>query len=460
MTDKDKRVMTAPAMSLVSDYLWHFRGFRALFRAQAASFCARLLVFVLFCVRMAGEDDGDPQDGTAALGFVAAGLFGAALLREVAVAARQWRFDVWSALSVTGSLLVVASAVLYAGSYTPWLARAFLSGAVIVAVSGLLYYLRGFDATGSLVAIITENVKDMAPFLVLMFVIMFAAAVSFFLQMAPHMEAGEGVLSEVNETYAEFGNVLLNIFTWGAFGAFEVGDIESAIAPTLMYIIFSGFMIMVAIVLLNALIAILGDSYSKVAERARAERNHARLDLIVDQMAWWGLVMAWVPLRWVERLHGGKETGIEEFHKLMWSPRTFPGEVLLGQADLRTSASQQLAHRFVVAPLVLLIASLVWCFVTLLTLLTKLFRLLTFVRVAHKEKVVQYLSVHEEEGGDEVDEWEGQVNAIRSHIDRRMAALDARMAARFDVLERVLGVRGAVRESAEGGTARTPIAFL
>jgi len=42
----------------------------------------------------------------------------------------------------------------------------------------------------------------------------------------------------------------------------------------MMTVIFCLFMLLVAVVLLNALIAILGDSYDRVRERSKAEKIH------------------------------------------------------------------------------------------------------------------------------------------------------------------------------------------
>jgi len=64
------------------------------------------------------------------------------------------------------------------------------------------------------------------------------------------------------------------------------------VAPVMMTVIFCLFMLLVAVVLLNALIAILGDSYDRVRERSKAEKIHAKLDLTVDLLA----QTCWIPL--------------------------------------------------------------------------------------------------------------------------------------------------------------------
>ena len=61
-----------------------------------------------------------------------------------------------------------------------------------------------------------------------------------------------------------------------------------------MTVIFCLFMLLVAVVLLNALIAILGDSYDRVRERSKAEKIHAKLDLTVDLLAQTRIAFGWV----------------------------------------------------------------------------------------------------------------------------------------------------------------------
>ena len=65
-------------------------------------------------------------------------------------------------------------------------------------------------------------------------------------------------------------------------------------APVMMTVIFCLFMLLVAVVLLNALIAILGDSYDRVRERSKAEKIHAKLDLTVDLLAQTRIAFGWV----------------------------------------------------------------------------------------------------------------------------------------------------------------------
>ena len=59
--------------------------------------------------------------------------------------------------------------------------------------------------------------------------------------MAPHALLGDA--DGPNDGYASLLDVLLTIFTWGAFGAFDVEELQFAIAPTFMIIIFCVFML-------------------------------------------------------------------------------------------------------------------------------------------------------------------------------------------------------------------------
>lgn len=75
-------------------------------------------------------------------------------------------------------------------------------------------------------------------------IILIAVGLAFFLQMAPHaLLPGEDGADYPNEGYASLPDVMLTMFTWGAFGAFDVEELTYAIAPTFMIIIFCLFML-------------------------------------------------------------------------------------------------------------------------------------------------------------------------------------------------------------------------
>jgi hypothetical protein len=190
--DKDTGVLESDLLRITVNHLWYGRGMRRLFMARLAWFMSCLAVFVAFCVNMAGEEDGqETTSASSALGLTSTALFGVNFVFEAGSAVLQRRVDIWCGLSMASSALVAATWVLYELALNEWLARSFASGAAVVAVANMLYFMRGFDYTGSLVNIIVENLMDMAPFLVLVGIIMFGVSISFYLQMVSWGSAAE-----------------------------------------------------------------------------------------------------------------------------------------------------------------------------------------------------------------------------------------------------------------------------
>jgi len=66
-------------------------------------------------------------------------------------------------------------------------------------------------------------------------------------------------------------------------GNFNTNSFNLTKSPAVTTLVFIGFMLIVVVVCLNAVIALLGDSYSSVMERSEAERSKQTAFLIVEQ---------------------------------------------------------------------------------------------------------------------------------------------------------------------------------
>ena len=82
--------------------------------------------------------------------------------------------------------------------------------------------------------------------------------------MAPYALLGDAAEGP-NDAYASLPDVMLTMFTWGAFGAFDVEELQFAIAPTFMIIIFCVFMLVRAAI---------RSPWRPAAERARGDARN------------------------------------------------------------------------------------------------------------------------------------------------------------------------------------------
>jgi hypothetical protein len=133
-------------------------------------------------------------------------------------------------------------------------------------------YLRGFPSTAPLVRMILDITRDVGPFLGVC-TIAIAGCTCFFAINQPEAGSAFGDFDGV----AGFLGPLLTV-TLAALGSFEIEDYTKKAAVG-MFLIFAFFVI---VLMLNLLIAIMGDAYSKVKESELVEGLHARAKLIVE----------------------------------------------------------------------------------------------------------------------------------------------------------------------------------
>ena len=135
----------------------------------------------------------------------------------------------------------------------------------------------GFKSTGHFVIMVYEIIiDDVSPFgLILgLFVVAFSTAIFVVLQPVS------------DRSVAMFGDQLLTCFEWLTGGGFEGDVVENAPrGKVLMIILLASFTILGAIVLLNLLVAMMGDTYAKVSENAVAkwQLERARIMLSLER---------------------------------------------------------------------------------------------------------------------------------------------------------------------------------
>ena len=137
---------------------------------------------------------------------------------------------------------------------------------------GALDLLRAFPSTAPLVRMILVITRDVGPFLGVCSIVI-AGCTCFFAINQPEAGSAFGNFDGV----AGFLTPLLTV-TLAMLGSYEIGDYTKR-AAVAMFLFFAFFVI---ILMLNLLIAIMGDAYSKVKESELVEGLHERATLIVE----------------------------------------------------------------------------------------------------------------------------------------------------------------------------------
>lgn len=181
--------------------------------------------------------------------------------------------DRWILFSFLGSGLLVATPVLHLLRINEDVRKVAAVASVLLLINSLRY-LRGFNSLGPLVRNVEHIITDIASFVTLLFLIVLGFSNAFNLMYAE---------SDVNK-YEHFGKSFMSTFAM-MMGGFELAEFANASNETLMNILFLIYMLLVNIVLLNMLIAIMGETYTRISENATSEFQYARAKLIVDNLA-------------------------------------------------------------------------------------------------------------------------------------------------------------------------------
>lgn len=153
--------------------------------------------------------------------------------------------------------------------------------------------LRGFDRTGWLVAVLAQNFLDVRGFIVVIVSILFGFTIAFRLLFADVGGSCVAVLDEDNnmendcdeDPFGSLAKSLLSTFELAILGSYESSMVYESNDAILSAIVFVIAVTVILVVALNALIAVLGDSFSRVQENVVANRRRERAELIVEYLS-------------------------------------------------------------------------------------------------------------------------------------------------------------------------------
>eukprot|EP00750_Incisomonas_marina_P009888 INCI16172.1.p1 GENE.INCI16172.1~~INCI16172.1.p1 ORF type:complete len:2631 (-),score=345.72 INCI16172.1:1899-9791(-) len=180
--------------------------------------------------------------------------------------------SIWTWLAVLQIVLVEAVVVaFFTGSSWVAIAGSLLS---LVTWSRLLFYMRAHKATGALVRMIVEILKDMKFFMLILVVILLGFTNSTFVLLHPPYGAATVSQSSILRS-------LVQMWT-SVMGGFETTNYDAAPDSWLLWVLFVLFTFIVIVVMLNLLIALMGDSYERVNNQKAQARQSELAGIIVD----------------------------------------------------------------------------------------------------------------------------------------------------------------------------------
>lgn len=126
---------------------------------------------------------------------------------------------------------------------------------------------------GWLVTVLAQNFLDIRGFLLVLFTLIVGFAVCFQL------------LLPEEDTFGTVRESLLSTFELTVVGQYETSWLYESQNPTLAIMTFVLAVTSILVVVLNALISLLSDSYARVQENAVANRRREKADLVVEYMS-------------------------------------------------------------------------------------------------------------------------------------------------------------------------------
>ena len=150
-------------------------------------------------------------------------------------------------------------------------------------------YVMIITAQGWLVSVLIQNIVDMRGFIIIMLAILIGFTTIFRLVFsnvkgcAVTFSDTDQLIEECdNDQFSSFLRSLLSTFELTILGTYEPSLLTDSKYPEIAVTIFVLAVIIILVIALNTLIAILGDSFSRVQENSTANRRKERAELIVE----------------------------------------------------------------------------------------------------------------------------------------------------------------------------------
>jgi hypothetical protein len=186
--------------------------------------------------------------------------------------------EVWNLLQVSAHSLQIASLVMFMSGSDPKHTKLVSTYAVFTHWINCLYFLKAFRQISFLLQILTTIIADMRAFLIIMFLLTAAVALSMVVLVGDLPNAEGTVVMTFTAIvdfvirFAEGRKDMDDSAYLGVLEQMDRGDVaENALYWTGYWLVY--FLLMfITIVALNALIALMGSSYEKVVEKKISQR--------------------------------------------------------------------------------------------------------------------------------------------------------------------------------------------
>jgi len=191
----------------------------------------------------------------------------------------EYVLDIWNQVQLLTCAMVITTLSLQSAALASPIQDSY-SAAILSSIAmpflacQILFYLGGLKSTGPLIRMIINilhGIKGVI-FILLIMVVFFAGSFTVLFQ------------SEIDSGFSGYDNSLLAVYGF-LYGNYEITDFESSSSPALAKTLTSLFMFFVNLLILNLLIALMGDIFDNVQSKASQEATYGIAKLVLEYEA-------------------------------------------------------------------------------------------------------------------------------------------------------------------------------
>jgi WD40 repeat protein len=260
---------------LVLQYAWSRMGLKVHLFKMFTYFTYMIIVTVSVLTFRHNKDDSNT-------GFVSVILIVLQLVADLyfikeeglqlAINPFEYLSDIWNAMDftviVTNALANVLRLVYYED--TP-ATQVFLAISSIVGYFNLLYYLRAFEATGPLVSMVLKIANDITYLIIIVMIVTVGFSLAFYVVSSDDSQLPFGTMQ----------SSLINSYVF-MLGGYDPSAFEDVQLRKFAVFLSAIYMLIVNILILNLLIALMGDSYGAVKEKGLAQWKLEQAQIITE----------------------------------------------------------------------------------------------------------------------------------------------------------------------------------
>lgn len=202
----------------------------------------------------------------------------------------------WNVIPWLSNLVAITNFAVFMADYSITTVRSSAGVAMLLLWGTMFTFMRTVRKLSALVNMLLEIMYDMTMFMVVMCVLVVSFAGALYClhgKILPQTERPAGFMDPDGTSENHFRwatDSILRSFVMSILGSFSEAHLVSPLGPsagtltTLSYVFFFGLAILVYVVGMNALIAIMGDSYARVSESEYPVRDKEVASVMLDKL--------------------------------------------------------------------------------------------------------------------------------------------------------------------------------